>query len=367
MPNPKLRRRIASEAARLMFGREEPELSQARRQAARQVCRRELNRRDLPSDREIHDQFHALVREQQGRHQAEQVRAMRVEALRVMEILRPFCPRLVGAALSGYGRGELRIELHVFSDQIEEVVSALEAEGHCCEVGKNHRQRDEPPPPCKIHFRDRFAFELILFPEDQANLPRYGPVTGREVADAGIADIEKMLLQDASLVKTVAPDAGAFSPADRFHLYETLLVPLEEVHENPTYHPEGDALYHSLQVFTLAREELPYDEEFILAALLHDVGKAIDPKDHISAALEALEGYVTPRTAWLIEHHGEALALREGELGIRARRRLEASEDFAELRLLADCDRAGRRRGVPTPDIQEALEYIRDLAEMFEE
>ena len=41
------------------------------------------------------------------------------------------------------------------------------------------------------------------------------------------------------------------------------------------YHPEGDALYHSLQVFDLACEESPYDEDFLLAALLHDVGKAM--------------------------------------------------------------------------------------------
>ena len=60
-----------------------------------------------------------------------------------------------------------------------------------------------------------------------------------------------------------------------------LLQPLEGVKQSPKHHPEGDALYHSLQVFELARDERPYDEEFLLAALLHDVGKAIDPADHV--------------------------------------------------------------------------------------
>jgi predicted HD phosphohydrolase len=109
---------------------------------------------------------------------------------------------------------------------------------------------------------------------------------------------------------------------------------------------------------------LPYDEEFLLAALLHDVGKAIDPKEHIPAALEALDGYITPRTAWLIEHHMDAHALRDGTIGARSHRRLAASEDFDELRLLARCDHAGRQRGVETPDVDEAIEYLRDLSQM---
>ena len=94
--------------------------------------------------------------------------------------------------------------------------------------------------------------------------------------------------------------------ADRFDVYRSLLLPLEKVMQRPLYHPEGDALYHSLQVFDLAHDELPYDEEFLLAALLHDVGKGIDPQDHIGAALEALDTHITPRTSWLIEHHSEA-------------------------------------------------------------
>ncbi len=134
--------------------------------------------------------------------------------------------------------------------------------------------------------------------------------------------------------------------------------------QSPEDHPEGDVLYHSLQVFELARQKLPYDEEFLLAALLHDVGKAVDRRNHVAAGLEMLAGAVSPRTAWLIEHHVEALMLREGTLGVRLRRRLEAAEDFDELMLLAACDRQGRAVGRDTPDVREALQYVRELAEM---
>ena len=89
------------------------------------------------------------------------------------------------------------------------------------------------------------------------------------------------------------------------------LEPLEAIKQNPKHHPEGDALYHSLQVFELAREARPYDEEFLLAALLHDVGKAIDPQDHAAAAAFALRGTLTERTAWLIAHHRDLPGQRE--------------------------------------------------------
>ena len=153
-------------------------------------------------------------------------------------------------------------------------------------------------------------------------------------------------------------------PRDRFLAFTMLLEPLERVHQNREAHPEGDALYHSLQVCALAREERPYDEEFLLAALLHDVGKAIDPRDHVAAALEVLDGLITPRTAWLIEHLHEVPSLHEGTIGVRSRRRLQASEDYDDLVLLAQCNRAGRGIGVHVPDVPDALDSIRKVAEM---
>jgi hypothetical protein len=166
------------------------------------------------------------------------------------------------------------------------------------------------------------------------------------------------------LPRPAARPRAAGPGVDRFWVYARLLAPLEKIQENRQAHPEGDLLYHSLQVFELARAQLPYDEEFLLAALLHDVGKAIDPREHVAAALEALQGFVTPRTAWLIEHHQDALALADHTLGARSRRRLAASENFDELRLLARCDHQGRAVGVPVSDVEDALQYVRDLAEM---
>lgn len=165
------------------------------------------------------------------------------------------------------------------------------------------------------------------------------------------------------------PHPGTPSPDsdERFAVFEALLWPLERVRLNPQRHPEGDALFHSLQVFELARAELPYDEEFLLAALLHDVGKGLEPGDHIAAGLAALEGWITPRTAWFIEHHSDANALAEGRLGARAARRLTSHDDYEELKLLSSCDRRGRVPGATVLEVPQALAYLRQLARLCDD
>jgi hypothetical protein len=59
-----------------------------------------------------------------------------------------------------------------------------------------------------------------------------------------------------------------------------------------------------------------------------------------------------------MEGHG----LADGTLGARARRRLEADENYDDLVLLAQCDRRGRQRSVECSDLDEAIEYLRELS-----
>jgi hypothetical protein len=181
---------------------------------------------------------------------------------------------------------------------------------------------------------------------------------------ASIAELER-LLRDENPGIDLDDDVLAMDEAgtlDRFERYRSLLAPLEDVKQNPAYHPEGDALYHSLQVFELARHHRPWDEEFCTAALLHDVGKAIDPADHVGAGLAALEGTLTARAEFLVAHHMDAHAYHDGTLGHRARQRLHESEDFDDLMLLRELDDAGRQRGVQVCTVDEALDYLRSLA-----
>src|SRR5262249_48589167 len=148
---------------------------------------------------------------------------------------------------------------------------------------------------------------------------------------------------------------------DPYPVYRLLLRPLEEVRQSPKHHPEGDVLYHSLQVFELAREHRPYDEEFLLAALLHDVGKGLDRSDHVSAALPALDELVTERPRFLIAHHMDAHEYRAGTLAPKVRRRLEESPDFEDLMLLRRLDDAGRVPGAVVGTVDEALDYLKEL------
>jgi hypothetical protein len=52
-----------------------------------------------------------------------------------------------------------------------------------------------------------------------------------------------------NLVQSLTSPPGG----DRFDHYRRLLMALEQVKLNSQYHPEGDALNHTLQVFDLAR------------------------------------------------------------------------------------------------------------------
>jgi hypothetical protein len=364
MPSERLRRRISWEAARLMYTREESEYFRAKMKAARRICRGEPKPADLPSNREIRDQIQALARVHEGERRTENLRQMRGAALRMMRILRAFRPRLIGSTLTGHVRKGSDIDLHVFSNSVEAVAAALEAEGVPYQVERKRvRKQGVEQTFTHIHAQDHFCFELTIYAAGMAHHVFKSSVTGKAIERASIAELEQLLEHEYPELPLEQAVLDAESRLDRFQVYEMLLLPLERVKESPAYHPEGDVLYHSLQVFELARQKLPYDEEFLLAALLHDVGKGIDRREHVAATLEALEGVITPRTAWLIEHHMEAHALREGPLGARSRRRLEASEDFDELVLLADCDDQGRAVGMEVPDVEDALEYLRQLAQ----
>ena len=63
-------------------------------------------------------------------------------------------------------------------------------------------------------------------------------------------------------------------------------------------------LEHSLQTATRALNDKANDE-MIVAALLHDIGDELAPLNHAEYAAAVLKPYVSEKTHWIIEKHGE--------------------------------------------------------------
>jgi hypothetical protein len=362
MANERLRYAIAFEAARLMYQRVESEYYTAKRKAAKRLCRHNYKPEDLPSNAEVRELIQTFARLHEGERRTTHLRAMRLDALKLMRLLRQFKPRLIGSVMTGHVRRGSDIDIHVFSDSAGLVTGVLENEGYQFDVERKQVvKHDEARVFTHIHVHDRFNFELTVYAEDKAHYVFKSSITGKPIERASIRELEEMLNQEYPdlRINEELDDVGA--DVDPYPLYRILLLPLESVHQSPEYHPEGDALYHSLQVFELAKDARPYDEEFLLAALLHDVGKGIDRADHVGAGLQALEGLITERTRFLIENHMAAQEYRAGTLSPKQRQKLKASPDFDDLLLLAELDQAGREPGAVVGSVDEALAYLREL------
>ena len=63
-------------------------------------------------------------------------------------------------------------------------------------------------------------------------------------------------------------------------------------------------LEHSLQTATRALNDKAEDE-MIVAALFHDIGDELAPLNHSEYAAAVLKPYVSEKTRWIVEKHGE--------------------------------------------------------------
>ncbi|MFO0548334.1 MAG: HD domain-containing protein [Polyangiaceae bacterium] len=131
----------------------------------------------------------------------------------------------------------------------------------------------------------------------------------------------------------------------------SLLTPLDGVRQDPKYHPEGDALFHSLQVFDCARRDTT-DPILLGAALLHDVGKVLGSSDHDATGADLLDGLVHPRVVFLVRHHLDLLRAPG-----KARRR-HTGRDLADLTMLRRWDLAGRAPNAHASTPEDAVTFL---------
>ncbi|MDQ6840169.1 MAG: phosphohydrolase, partial [Actinomycetota bacterium] len=64
-----------------------------------------------------------------------------------------------------------------------------------------------------------------------------------------------------------------------------------------------DRLEHSLQTATRAQRD-GQDDEYVLCALIHDVGDTLAPFNHPAIGAAILKPFVSEANHWMVEHHG---------------------------------------------------------------
>jgi predicted HD phosphohydrolase len=84
---------------------------------------------------------------------------------------------------------------------------------------------------------------------------------------------------------------------------ERLLAELRRQHDDTLEGYRITRLEHALQCATRARRDGASDE-WIVAALFHDIADGIAPENHDRAAAEILRPYVGEPVYWVVRHHG---------------------------------------------------------------
>ncbi|HVC59347.1 MAG TPA: HD domain-containing protein [Acetobacteraceae bacterium] len=64
-----------------------------------------------------------------------------------------------------------------------------------------------------------------------------------------------------------------------------------------------DRLEHCLQTATRAYQATR-DEEYVVCALLHDIGDGLGPRNHPDVAAAIVQPFVSEESHWMVKHHG---------------------------------------------------------------
>ena len=70
---------------------------------------------------------------------------------------------------------------------------------------------------------------------------------------------------------------------------------------------------HSLQSATRAQRD-GRSEEYVAAALLHDIGDELAPYTHGEMVAAIMRPYIAPEICWIVEHHGLFQQFHYGEV-----------------------------------------------------
>jgi hypothetical protein len=199
----RIRQMIAVEAARLMYEEGIREYRDAKRKAAsrfgseKSLCLGS----HLPSNAEIHNEFRRLLAFHEENVLPQRLFRLRLLALKMMELLEPFSPCLVGSVLNGTATERSDIDLHLFAESPEEVETFLKQHevpftSDVVSIRKGGEFHEFP----HIYLEENGTeIECSVYPpEDRHRVPK-SSITGRPMERANIKKLSQLISATVSV------------------------------------------------------------------------------------------------------------------------------------------------------------------------
>lgn len=190
------RHRLAHEAARLMAESGIGDYHQAKMKAAHQLGIHDDASlpRNIEIEAALREHQRLFARPDHGR----QLQLRRHAALRAMEFLQAFSPRLVGPVLEGTADGNSPVQLQLFDDDADAVQRFLDDHGIPADVRvrrlrlDRHRSLDAP---AWLFEAEALTFELVVLPYDALRQAALSPLDDKPMRRASLAQLRQLLAE----------------------------------------------------------------------------------------------------------------------------------------------------------------------------
>ncbi|SIT68717.1 hypothetical protein SAMN05216526_0916 [Ectothiorhodosinus mongolicus] len=203
----RMRQLIAEEAARIILDEGVLDYHLAKRKAADRLGA--VQTRNLPRNTEIE----AAVIERQRLFEDEEtplrIAHLQAVALKAMDLLERYSPRLVGSVLQGIDNGRQEITLHAFAESVEEVMFFLADCGVSYRVSERRVRstRGHEPTPCIEFGAEDVDIDVLVFPIDGLRQAPLSPINGKPMKRASAREVEALMRDTADCPRVPSPPA----------------------------------------------------------------------------------------------------------------------------------------------------------------
>lgn len=191
----RLRKRVAREAASLLYFGVEKEYKQAKLKAAKIV-----QFKFLPTNLEVALELDKIAEENEGPARQERLIQMRKEALRLMQFLKAYRPILIGSVWRGTIRYDSDMDIVVYHDEPEDILKILKQnnlkimQAEWVAVTKKGKRKGSFHVHAELPTKEKVEIKIVQSLE--AFMKEKCEIYGDEITGLSVQKLEKLLKEN---------------------------------------------------------------------------------------------------------------------------------------------------------------------------